>query len=67
MVDKDEGEFVSSDRDAITERDVDMNYVEVFGDEAIDQFTAWCFRDCRVCAKGQGELASVEEGAVFGS
>jgi hypothetical protein len=44
-----------------------MNYVEVFGDEAIYRFATWCFWDYRVCAKGQGELASVEKGTVFAS
>ncbi len=66
-VDEDEGEFVSSDGDTIAKSDVDMNYVKVFGDEAIYRFATWCFWDCCVCAKGQWELASVEKGTVFAS
>ena len=64
-VDKDEGECVPTDGDAVSKSNINMDNVEIFGREPINRLAAGCFRDCRICAEGEGKLAGVEQDAVF--
>ncbi len=64
-VDEDESEFVPTDRDAVSKSNIDMDNVEIFSWEPINSLAAGCFRDCGICAEGEGKLTGVKQDAAF--
>ena len=64
-VDKDEGKFVPTNGDAVSKSNMDMDDVKIFDREPINHLAAGCFRDCHICAKGEGKLTGVEQDAIF--
>ncbi len=64
-VDEDEGEFVPTDRDAVSKSNINMDDVVIFGREPINRLAVGCFQDCHICAEGEGKLAGVEQDAAF--
>jgi hypothetical protein len=64
-VDKDESKFVPTGGDAVSKSNIHMNDVEIFSHEPINCLAAGCFRDCSICAEGEGKLTGVKQDAVF--
>jgi hypothetical protein len=42
-----------------------MDDVEIFSREPVNRLAAGCFRDCSICAEGEGKLAGVKQDAIF--
>ena len=42
-----------------------MEDVEIFSREPINCLAAGCFRDCSICAKGEGKLTGIKQDTVF--
>ena len=64
-VDKDESKLESADGNAAPKCNINMNDIKISGREPVNRLAVWCFWDCCICAKGERELAGVEECAVF--
>jgi hypothetical protein len=64
-VNEDESKFVPTDRDAVSKSNIDMDDVKIFSWEPINSLAAGCFRDCGICAEGEGKLTGVKQDAAF--
>jgi hypothetical protein len=64
-VDKDESELEPADGNAVPKCNINMNNIEISGREPVSRLATWCFWDCCICAKGDRELAGIEECAIF--
>ena len=62
-VDEDESKFVPTDGDS--KSNIDMDDVKIFSWEPINSLAAGCFRDCGICAEGEGKLTGVKQDAAF--
>ncbi len=64
-VDKDESKFVPTNGDTVSKSNINMDNVKIFSREPINCLAAGCFRDCSICAKGEGKLTGVKQDPVF--
>jgi len=65
VVNEDESELVPADRNSVTKCNVNINDIEIPGRKSVNCLATWCLRDSCISAEGEGELAGIEECAVF--
>jgi hypothetical protein len=64
-VNVDESKLVPANRNAVTKCNINMNDIEIPGGKSVNCLAKWCLWDSCISAKGEGELAGIEECAVF--
>ena len=64
-VNEDESKLVPANRNAVTKCNINMNNIEIPGRKLVNCLATWCLWDSCISAEGEGELASIEECAVF--
>jgi len=63
---KDESIFTTSDRHTVSERDINMDYVEIFRKGTVERLASRSFRDSRVGSNGNRKLSIVQKLSILG-
>ena len=64
-VNEDESKLVPADRNAVTKCSTNMNDIEIPGRKSVNCLATWRLRDSCISAEEEGELAGIEECAIF--
>jgi len=64
-VNEDESEIVPANRNAVTKCNINMNNIKILGWKSVNCLATWCLRDSCISSEGEGELAGIEECAIF--